>query len=139
MRHPFFLMIILFVATAVAACGGGQELTVSQAMQAFRDAGLECEGAQAIDPNDAGPLPKTFTEAQRCVAHSVGDDHGLRVFAFANANDLKMVQDYYQALSGAFGSYVYTRDNLLFQTSVSMPKATADRYQEVFMSFGAGE
>lgn len=135
--RTFFLFVLLALAlTAVTACGGGQELTVNQAMQAFRDAGLECEGAQAIDPNDTGPLPKTFTEAQRCVAPSVGDDHGLRVFAFANARDLKVVQDYYQGFSGAFGSYVYTRDNLLFQTSVSMPKTTADRYQEVFMSFG---
>lgn len=132
-----FLFVCLVLITAVVACGGGAgELTVSQAMQAFRDAGLECEEAQPIDPNDGTPVPKTFIEAQRCVVPSVGADHGLRVFAFDSTADMEQVQAYYQAFTGALGSYVYTRDNLLFQTSVSMPKETADMYQEVFMSFG---
>lgn len=130
------LAVVLLFVLSLVACGGNQSsLTVDQAMQAFRDAGLECENAEPIATNDGSPLPKTFTNAQRCVAPSVGDDHGLRVFAFENEQDLVMVKDYYEAFTGLFGSYVYVRDNLLFQTSVSMPKETAEQYREVFATF----
>lgn len=134
----FFFIFSFVLLTAVVACGGSSNgPTVDQALQAFRDAGLECENAQPIDPNDDTPIPKTFVEAKRCIVPSVGDDHGLRVFAFRNTADLKMVQDYYEGFSGALGSYVYVRDNLLFQTSVSMPRELADRYQETFNTFAA--
>lgn len=130
------LVVVLLFVLSLVACGGNQSsLTVDQAMQAFRDAGLECENAEPIATNDGSPLPKTFTNAQRCVVPSVGDDHGLRVFAFENEQDLGMVKDYYEAFTGTFGSYVYVRDNLLFQTSVSMPKETAEQYREVFATF----
>lgn len=45
-----------------------------------------------------------------------------------------MVQDYYEGFSSVFGSYVYVRDNLLFQTGVSMPKELAEQYHETFES-----
>ncbi|MCB8950597.1 MAG: hypothetical protein H6650_01150 [Ardenticatenales bacterium] len=79
-------------------------------------------------------MPKTFVDAKRCVIPSIAADHGLRVFAFENKSDLKMVQDYYEGFSSVFGSYVYVRDNLLFQTGVSMPKELAEQYHETFES-----
>lgn len=129
-----YILFLLFVVLIITGCGQS-ELTVDQAMQAFTDAGLACENPQIIDPNDSSPVPKTFTEAKRCVVSSVGDDHGLRVFAFDSDGDLEQVKVYYESLTGLFGSYVFVRDNLLFQTSVDMPKELADQYQAVFETF----
>ncbi|MCL4867784.1 MAG: hypothetical protein KJ063_02350 [Anaerolineae bacterium] len=131
-----FFWLAISLSLLVVGCGGRQsDLTVDQAIQAFTNAGLECENPQTIDPNDTSPVPKTFTEAKRCVVPSVNADHGLRVFAFASDRDLQQVQAYYEGFTGMFGSYVFVRDNLLFQTSVSMPKELADQYQETFQTF----
>jgi len=129
--------VLLMLALVLVSCisSGQSSLTVDQAMQAFRDAGLECENPQPVSKTDDSPLPKTFVEAKRCVVPSVDADHGLRVFAFDNERDLKMAKDYYEGFSGFLGSYVYVRDNLLFQTSVSMPKELAEQYREVLESF----
>ena len=129
--------VLLMLALVLVSCSssGQSSLTVDQAMQAFRDTGLECENPQPVSKTDDSPLPKTFVEAKRCVVPSVDADHGLRVFAFDNERDLKMVKDYYEGFSGFLGSYVYVRDNLLFQTSVSMPKELAEQYREVLESF----
>ena len=131
-----YAMLLVLALVLVSCTSSGQSsLTMDQAMQAFRDAGLECENPQPVSKTDDSPLPKTFVEAKRCVVPSVDADHGLRVFAFDNEHDLKMVQDYYEGFTGVFGSYVYVRDNLLFQTSVSMPKELAEQYREVLESF----
>ena len=134
MKRNIVLLILAVLFTVFSSCNN-TKLTIDQAIQAFRDAGLECENPQPVATNDDSPLPKTFLAAQRCVVPSVDSDHGLRVFEFDNDKDLKMVKDYYEGFSGIFGSYVYVRDNLLFQTSVSMPKDLSIKYQEVFISF----
>ncbi|MDP8938707.1 MAG: hypothetical protein M3N10_00115 [Actinomycetota bacterium] len=135
MKRLYFVLILL--ALTVSGCSGlGQpQLTVDEAMEAFREAGLECEAPEFVAKSDGSPLPKTFEEAQRCVVPSVDADHGIRVFAFDSEEDLQMVKDYYEGFSGMFGSYVYVRDNLLFQTSVSMPEELAEQYQQVFETF----
>lgn len=133
MKRYTLLLMLMFVLISCSN-SGQSDLTVDQAMQAFRDAGLECENPQPISKTDDSPLPKTFLDAKRCVVPSVDADHGLRVFAFENDRDLKMVQDYYEGFSGFLGSYVYVRDSLLFQTGVSMPKELAEQYRETFES-----
>jgi hypothetical protein len=135
MMKRYVMLLVLVIVLVSCSSGGKSNLTVDQAMQAFRDAGLECENPQPVPKTDDSPLPKTFVDAKRCVVPSVDADHGLRVFAFENDRDLKMVKDYYEGFSGVFGSYVYVRDNLLFQTSVSMPKELAEQYRETFESF----
>ena len=131
-KKYFALLIFTFV---FVSCGSSSNLTVSGTMQAFRDAGLECENPQPVPKADDSLLPKTFVEGSRCVVPSVDTDHGLRVFMFENERELEIVKDYYAGFTGLFGSYVYVRDNLLFQTSVSMPKEIADQYREVFETY----
>ena len=132
-RYAVLLMLTLVL---ISCSNSGQSApTIDQAMQAFRDANLECENPQPMSKTNDSLLPKTFLDAKRCVVPSVDADHGLRVFAFENERDLKMVKDYYEGFTGIFGSYVYVRGNLLFQTSVSMSKELAEQYREVFESF----
>ncbi len=127
-------------STEVArASDGAPSLTVVQAIKAFENAGLECLEPTPISTSDSSPVPKTFSEGVRCVVPSVSPDHGFRIFSFSSEDNLQMVKDYYEAFTGFLGSYVYVKENLLFQTSVSMPVELVEEYQRVFESLPVPE
>jgi len=132
-----FWYIVLVATLLLTACGEREfkrSITVDATMDAFLAAGLECETPAAVAKVSESPLPKTFADAKRCVAPSVGDDHGVRVFTFDTERDLSMVKDYYEGFTGMFGSYVYRRENVVVQTSNSMPKEVAEKYKQALES-----
>lgn len=124
----YTFLILVFV---LVACGGNEpNATVDDALASFGAAGLDTSSCEDWTVGDS-PVPNTFTAAQYCTQE---DGNTYRVFSFDSASDLAAVRDYYGAFTGAFASYLYENDNLLFQASVDMPKAAAEQYQSTFES-----
>lgn len=127
--------LLLALALAWLSCVGcWPSLTVGQVLQAFEDAGLECEDPQSVLEPIEPPEAEASAEAVRCAAPSIGDGQEVWIFAFDNGRDLEAARRYYDR-SGVFGSYVYVRGNLLLRISVKMPKRWVERYREAFETF----
>lgn len=136
-KRQIIITLLILLILPLTACGSSSPdpLTIDQAIQAFHDAGLECEDPQPEEKDPSKPRPNTFTDGIRCIAPSVDEDHGIRILSFETQEDLQPVQDYYEGFTGLFASYVFTRDNLLFQTSATMPKELSEQYRETFETF----
>lgn len=130
-----YLLFLIAIPLLLVSCGGNfQKYTSQDAIDAFNEAGLEVGPLEPVDLNGQNFLPKTFIEGQRFVLPSLGEDSGGRVFSFETEDDLKVVQDYYEALTGMFASWVYVKDNLLVQINIRLPKEQAEQYREALES-----
>jgi hypothetical protein len=134
-RKVFFILLPLLLCSFLSACGGQkQPYTSEDAIAAFRTAGLEVGDTIMMDPNENSILPKTWVEAQRFLIPSLGEDRGGRVFSFANDDELKVIQDYYEGFTGVLANWVSVKDNLVLQIGADLPRDKWLEYEAAFQS-----
>lgn len=113
-----------------------EKWTVEQAIAAFKAANLEAENSYEMEPKDYGLAPLTATKGVRFIIPSLGkdaagNDQGGRVFSFANTDDLKRTQTYYDELgkgSAVLFSWLFVKDNILVQLNGELSKEVAQKY-----------
>lgn len=106
----------------------------SQAVEAFKAAGLEAESPRPLTKDDYGLAPMVATEGTRFLIPSLGPDSGGRIFSFASQDDLARTQDYYVEMgksSAIFFSWTFAKDNILVQINGDLPEETAKKYEAV--------
>ncbi|MGC8877904.1 MAG: hypothetical protein ACP5R2_01610 [Anaerolineae bacterium] len=105
-------------------------------VNAFRDAGLECEDPQPLAVND-GTAPFIAEEATRFMLPSVCDGCSGRIYSFSNQAQLDQARDYYIGLGEQdpqYFSWIYVRENILVQLNGRMPEEKARLYRQALMS-----
>lgn len=128
---------MLALAVALAGCAAEApesyaKWTSSDAIEAFKAAGLEAENVSAISKNEMEMAPTSFKEGTHFFVPSLCEDCGGRAFSFENAEDQKLVADYYNELgrrSGMLFSWVFEYDNLVVQINGDLPEAQARQYE----------
>ena len=61
-------------------------------------------------------------------------DGFINGYHFESPEELAFVRDYYQGFTGMLGSWVFVKDNLVFQVRNDLPKAMAEQYEVVLNS-----
>jgi len=108
-------------------------------IEAFKDAGLEVEGARPMTKDDYGIAPMTAVEGTRFLIPSLCLDCGGRVFNFASPEDLEVTKAYYVELgraSAMFFSWVFVKDNILVQINGDLPEEKAKQYEATLNAMG---
>lgn len=142
LRQSLLAACGLMLAACTPAAPSFTKWKASQAIDAFKAAGLEAENPTPMtEPKDYGLAPYLTKDAIHFLTPSLdktaGDGSGGRVFSFANADDLAKMKTYYETLgkqSAMFASWVYTRDNILVQINGQMPEAQAKKYEAALNS-----
>ncbi|RXZ84156.1 stress protein [Paenibacillaceae bacterium] len=131
-RQVSLLLLVTMVAVVMAACGGsGKSFTADQAVQAFKDAGLEIEGVRDITDEDVGTLvPKKHDSGKRFELPSLGNEIGGRIFVYKKDSDLLEMKKFYDDLgenAPMLFSYTLKKGNIL----VHLPgKLTEEQYEQ---------
>jgi len=158
MKRRVVAVTLVLVALGVSACGGGGDeggnatgtTTVTaaaaatesaktsfvkfkstQAVDAFKKAGLEADGVRPMTREDYGPAPLLATEGTRFLIPSIGADSGGRAFSFAKPDDLAKMKSYYDESgksSAALFSHTFVKDNLLVQINGALKDVNAAKY-----------
>ena len=105
-------------------------------VNAFWDAGLECEDPQPLAVDD-GTAPFIAEEATRFMLPSVCDGCSGRIYSFSNQAQLDRARDYYIGLGEQdpqYFSWIYVRENILVQLNGRMPEERARLYRQALMS-----
>jgi len=131
-------VLALLLALLLAGCGGSfQKWQTSQAIDAFKGAGLEVESARPMTEEDYGMAPVVAEEATRFFIPSCGDDCGGRIFSFSDSDSLFKVKFYYNKMSEGselFFCWVFEKDNILVQLDGDLPEEKANLYGEALKS-----
>ncbi|MCS7260034.1 MAG: hypothetical protein NZ765_04535 [Anaerolineae bacterium] len=104
-------------------------------VNAFWDAGLECEDPQPLAVDD-GTAPFTADEATRFMLPSVCDGCSGRIYSFSDQEQLNRARDYYIELGEQdpqYFSWIYVRENILVQLNGRMPEERAQLYRQALM------
>ena len=109
-----------------------REPTAEEAIEAFRDEGLEVGEVRTVTRSeDRSLIPKTYEEQMSFTIPSSGERSGGCVFTFPSREALDPVSEYYEEFGGDFASYVYVEGNVLVQIDGDGPEDQADQYREV--------
>lgn len=114
-----------------------QKWTSSQAIEAFKAAGLEAEDTHPMTKDDYGMAPMVAVEGIRFLIPSLCDDCGGRVLSFDSPDDLEKTKAFYVTLgeeSAWLFSWVFTRDNILVQINGDLPQERALEYEAALES-----
>lgn len=104
-------------------------------VNAFLDAGLECEDPQPLAVND-GTAPFIAEEATRFMLPSVCNGCSGRIYSFNDQGQLDRARNYYIGLGEQdpqYFSWLYVRDNILVQLNGRMPEEQARLYRQALM------
>ncbi|MGQ9502690.1 MAG: hypothetical protein ACUVSF_03165 [Anaerolineae bacterium] len=104
-------------------------------VNAFLDAGLECEDPQSLAVND-GTAPFIAEEAIRFMLPSVCNGCSGRIYSFNDQGQLDRARNYYIGLGEQdpqYFSWLYVRDNILVQLNGRMPEEQARLYRQALM------
>lgn len=128
MKQKTFVLFVLIVLV-LSACGSS--VTGDDVVTAFKNAGLEAEGAYAMTKDDYGFGPYVCT-GTRFLIPSIGADNGGRVFICDNTEDLELLKNYYDELgrsSALFFSWTFVKGNVLVQINGDLPEDKARQYE----------
>jgi len=107
----------------------------TEVVDAFLNAGLECENPQPLAVDD-GAAPFVAEEAIRFLLPSVCEGCSGRVYSFNDQTQLDQARNYYISLGDRdpqYFSWVYVRDNVLVQLNGRMPEEQARLYRRALM------
>lgn len=126
------MIILLILVLTLAGCGPGfQQHTADEVVDAFTAAGLPVESPETLeyDPDDL--VPDNFEEGIRFEITSIEDGGAGRVFTFAEAEGLELMQTYYEGVADLFFTWVYAHDNALLVLDGNLSEEEAQAYLAV--------
>lgn len=135
MRKVIFVIMAVVLVVGLVGCGGNskpKELQSSQVVDAFKQAGLECENTRAMTKEDYGMAPMSAKEGTRFFIPSLGADNGGRIMSFVSKDDLTKTKDFYEKMgkeSAMFFSWVFAKDNILVQINGNLKEDKAKQYE----------
>ena len=123
--------MFLILSACSNSTGGGDKVTTSTIIEAFKEAGLEAENPTDLAQKEFGNIRE---DGKRILVPSLGEDSGGRLFKFKKASDLKEAKSYYDELSNAgplFFSHTYSKGDFLLQMNGEMDDAQFEKYKKV--------
>lgn len=127
-----YFSLLLILGILLTACGNGtKELTSSEVVTAFQDAGLQAEESREMTKDDYGMAPM---KAEKGTIVKIGDDMNARIMSFKNESDLEETKEYYDKLgeeSAMLFSWTLAKDNILIQMNGDLPEDKYNEYKEV--------
>lgn len=125
-------LLALIVVLTVTACGGGgfQQHSSSDVVEAFSTAGLPVGEPETLTKSPDDLVPDNFVDGTRFAITTL-EDGGGRVYAFDSAEDLQLMQDYYEGVTDLFFAWVYTHDNVLLQLNGNLSEDEAREFLAV--------
>ncbi|GEL76304.1 hypothetical protein [Tenuibacillus multivorans] len=124
----FMLMTVLLLG----ACGGDFAThTVDDAVQAFKEAGLEVEGVREMTKDDYGIVPMKDKEGVRFLIPSLGENNGGRIMSFDNEDDLDEVKKVYDDVgkeSAMLFTWTIKHKNILVQINGDLEESKYNEY-----------
>ena len=128
---PALTVVLTVVLTGVLTVGLFGNLTSQEAVEAFREEGLEAGEALRIDcETDRSLVPKTYKEQTSFSIPSSGRNAAGCVYTFESREDLETVRDHSEGVEGLFPSYVYDEGNVLVYIPGKVPEDEAERDAE---------
>ena len=132
MRKLLFISVTSLLMLFLAACGSEDGLTVEDAVNAFKDAGLEVEDVTEMTKDDYGLAPMKADEGVRFLIPSLGEDSGGRIFSFSSQSDLDDTKAYYDNLgkeSAMLFSWTIEKENILVQINGELEEEEYEKYK----------
>lgn len=134
----FILTLLLSMLFACSSgAGGSNAISTDDAINAFKDAGLEVEDVRDMSKDDFGFAPMKAKEAKMFTVPFVCEDCNVRVMSFDKNNDLKETKSYYDDLgkeSAMFFSWTIEHENILVQLNGDMEEEDYEKYKAALES-----
>lgn len=124
-------LIFLLLVVSILVSGCGSQVTGTDVVTAFKDAGLEAENPTAVTKDEYGLAPYVC-DGTHFFVPSLGEDAGGRVFICDNKEDQDALFNYYDKLgktSAMFFSWVFVKGDVLVQINGELPETIARQYE----------